>query len=119
VIDFHGHPKGGLTVEQALIHGRQNGYNFGLASNCGLNFPITDDSSLYAYYDELQDEPAFKVMQCEGREWVKLFTPEPVALFDYIFSDGMTFTDYKGRRMRLWLNNEVFIDDEQQFMTSL
>ena len=119
VIDFHGHPKGGLTVEQALIHGRQNGYNFGLASNCGLNFPITDDSSLYAYYDELKDEPAFKVMQCEGREWVKLFTPEPVALFDYIFSDGMTFTDYKGRRMRLWMKDEVFIDDEQQFMDQL
>lgn len=119
VIDFHGHPKGGLTVDQALQHGQQNGYNFGLASNCGLNFPITNDSTLYAYYNELKAEPAFKAMQCEGREWVTLFSPEPIGLFDYIFSDGMTFTDYKGRRMRLWMNNEVFIDDDQQFMDQL
>jgi histidinol phosphatase-like PHP family hydrolase len=42
-----------------------------------------------------------------------------MAKADYIFTDSMTWTDDKGRRMRLWMPNEVFIDDEQQFMDTL
>ena len=58
-------------------------------------------------------------MQCEGREWVTLFTPEAVAGFDYIFTDAMTWTDDKGRRMRLWMPDETFVDNDQQFMDML
>ncbi|MBN2482364.1 MAG: DUF1080 domain-containing protein [Bacteroidales bacterium] len=119
VIDFHGHLKGGLTMEHVCEHSRNHGYNYGIAANCGLNFPITDDSSLYAYYDEISEEPVFKVMQCEGREWVTLFSEEPVSTFDYIFSDAMTFTDHKGRRMQLWMRNQVVVESEDQFMDML
>jgi hypothetical protein len=119
VIDYHGHLKGGLTVDQMIYHGRVNGYNYGIAPNCGLNFPVTNDSALVAYYDEMKAEPVFKAMQCEGREWVTLFSPKPVSNFDYIFTDGMTWTDYKGRRMRLWMPEETFVDNEQQFMDML
>ncbi|HPR84678.1 MAG TPA: hypothetical protein PLG33_01430, partial [Prolixibacteraceae bacterium] len=63
--------------------------------------------------------PIFRGMQAEGREWITLFSPEAVARFDYIFTDGMTWTDHKGRRMRLWIPEETFIDDEQQFMDEL
>ena len=58
-------------------------------------------------------------MQCEGREWVTLFSPNAVARFDYIFTDAMTWTDNKGRRMRLWIPEETFVDNEQQFMDML
>jgi len=58
-------------------------------------------------------------MQAEGREWVTLFSPEAVSKFDYVFTDGMTWTDHKGRRMRLWIPAESFVDDEQQFMDEL
>ena len=58
-------------------------------------------------------------MQCEGREWVTLFTPQAVAGFDYIFTDAMTWTDNKGRRMRLWMPDETFVDNDQQFMDML
>lgn len=119
VIDFHGHLKGGLTMAQACEYGRNHGFNYGIAANCGLNFPVTDDSSLYAYYNEISEEPVFKAMQCEGREWVTLFSAEPVSLFDYIFSDAMTFTDHRGRRMRLWMPNEVVVESEEQFMNML
>jgi len=119
VIDFHGHLKGGLTVEQISRHGRMNGYNYGIAPNCGLNFPVTDDSSLLAYYAEIEREPVFKAMQCEGREWITLFTPDAIAKYDYIFTDAMTWTDHKGRRMRLWMPEETFVDDEQKFMDML
>ena len=119
VIDFHGHLKGGLTVEQVSAHGRLHGYNYGLAPNCGLNFPVTNDSSLRAWYNEMEPEPVFKAMQCEGREWVTLFSPDAIALYDYIFTDAMTWTDHKGRRMRLWIPEETFVDNEQQFMDML
>ena len=119
VIDFHGHLKGGLTVEQISRHGRINGYNYGIAPNCGLNFPVTNDSSLLAYYAEIESEPVFKAMQCEGREWITLFTPDAIAKYDYIFTDAMTWTDHKGRRMRLWIPEETFVDDAQRFMDML
>jgi hypothetical protein len=119
VIDFHGHLKGGLTVEQVCQHGRTFGYNYGIAPNCGLNFPVTNDSALLAYYNEMAPEPVFKAMQCEGREWITLFTPPVISKYDYIFTDAMTWTDHKGRRMRLWMPEETFVDNEQQFMDML
>jgi len=119
LIDFHGHLKGGLTMDQACQHARDNGYNYGIAANCGLKFPVTNDSTLNAYLDGIIQEPVFKVMQCEGREWVTLFSPKAVARFDYIFTDAMTWTDNKGRRMRLWMPEETFVDNEQQFMDML
>ncbi|HEY3388718.1 MAG TPA: family 16 glycoside hydrolase, partial [Prolixibacteraceae bacterium] len=119
LIDFHGHLKGGLTMDQACQHARDNGYNYGIAANCGLKFPVTSDSTLNAYLDGISSEPVFKVMQAEGREWVTLFTPAAVARFDYIFTDAMTWTDNKGRRLRLWIPEETFVEDEQGFMDML
>ena len=37
-------------------------------------------------------------------------------MFDYVFTDAMTFTDAKGRRNRIWLKDETWIDNEYQFM---
>ncbi|HJZ41479.1 MAG TPA: family 16 glycoside hydrolase [Bacteroidales bacterium] len=119
VIDYHGHLKGGLTVEQVSQHGMTNGYNYGISPNCGLNFPVTNDSSLIAYFIDIENEPVFKAMQCEGREWITLFTPDAIARYDYIFTDAMTWTDHKGRRLRLWIPEETFVDNEQQFMDML
>lgn len=84
----------------------------------GLKFPVTDDASLKSYMDTVQTKPRCG-MQVEGREWATLFSPEAVAKFDYVFTDGMTWTDYKGRRMRLWIPEETFVDDEQKFMDEL
>ena len=35
---------------------------------------------------------------------------------DYVFTDAMTFTDKRGKRIRLWIRKEVQIDDKQDFM---
>ncbi len=119
LIDFHVHLKGGLTMDQVCQHARENGFCYGVAANCGLKFPVTNDSTLNSYLKSIQKEPVFKAMQCEGREWVTLFSPEAVAGFDYIFTDAMTWTDNKGRRLRLWMPDETFVDDDQQFMDML
>jgi len=39
-----------------------------------------------------------------------------IAKFDYVFTDAMTFTDKRGKRIRLWIRDEVQIDDKQDFM---
>lgn len=119
LIDYHIHLKGGLTMDQATQHSRESGLNYGVAANCGLKFPVTNDSTLNLYLKSIEKEPVFKAMQCEGREWVTLFSPEAVAGFDYIFTDAMTWTDQKGRRMRLWMPDETFVDNNQQFMEML
>jgi hypothetical protein len=119
LVDYHVHLKGGLTIEQACENSRKLGINYGITPNCGLKFPVTDDQSLNAYLDTVQTQPIFCGMQAEGREWVTLFSPEAIAKFDYVFTDGMTWTDHKGRRMRIWIPEEVFVDDEQIFMDEL
>ena len=59
-------------------------------------------------------------MQAEGREWMQMFTRKAVGLFDYIFTDSMTWTDNHGKRMRTWMPNEVgTIADPQEFMDTL
>jgi hypothetical protein len=119
VIDLHVHLKGGLTIEQAIENSLKLGINYGIAPNCGLKFPVTDDASLYAYMDTVKSQPIFRGMQAEGREWVTLFSPKAIAEFDYVFTDAMTWTDHKGRRLRLWIPEETFVDDEQVFMDEL
>jgi histidinol phosphatase-like PHP family hydrolase len=59
-------------------------------------------------------------MQAEGREWTQMFSRGVAARFDYIFTDSMTWTDNRGKRMRLWLPDEVgTIADPQEFMDTL
>ena len=116
LIDYHIHLKGGLTLEQALEQSRAAGITYGIAENCGLGFPVTNDEQLKQSFDRLEGRPVLKAMQAEGREWVNMFSPELIAKFDYVFSDALTFHDKQGRRIRLWMADEVFIDDEQEFM---
>ncbi len=116
VVDLHGHLKGGLTIAQALEWSRQTGIFYGIAPNCGVGFSITNDAGIHQYLREMRGQPVFLGMQAEGREWVRLFSPEAVARFDYVFSDAMTFTDQTGQRTRLWINDEVRISDKQAFM---
>ena len=119
LVDYHIHLKGGLTLDDLAENSQRLGINYGVAPNCGLYFPVTDDESLYAYMNEVKGSPTYKGMQAEGREWVTLFSPEAVAEFDYVFTDAMTFTDKKGRRNRIWIPEEVWVDDKQQFMDDL
>ncbi len=118
-VDFHVHLKGGLTIDEVVENSQRLGINYGVAPNCGLHFPVTNDSTLYEYIRRVAGSPTFKGMQAEGREWIKLFSPEAIAKFDYVFTDAMTFTDRKGRRNRIWIPEEVWVDDKQQFMDDL
>ncbi len=101
MVDFHVHLKSGLTLEQALAKSRRDGIQYGIAVNCGKGFPIENDDGARQFADSMKGQPIF-------------------ALFDYIFTDSMTWTDNRGKRMRLWMPNEVgAIADPQEFMDTL
>jgi hypothetical protein len=120
VINLHTHLKGGLTLEEALAQSRVTGVFFGLAVNCGLNFAVTNDACVKAALEPFKGQPVFVGMQAEGREWVKMFSREAISQFDYVITDAMTIVDDLGRRMRLWINDEVpRIEDKQAFMDML
>ena len=117
LVDYHVHLKGGLTIEQALANSRRLGINYGIAINCGLGFPVHSDDSVRDYLKSMEGQPCYVALQGEGREWMTLASPESVARFDYCFTDAMTFTDDNGKRMRIWINEELGeIKDKQAFM---
>jgi hypothetical protein len=120
LVDLHAHLKGGLTVDQVLALSRATGMFLGLAANCGKGFPIQTDADAAAWVDSLKGQPVFVAMQAEGREWVDMFSKQTRARFDYVFTDGMTWTNPAGRRMRLWVPEETEVGpDEQAFMDLL
>jgi hypothetical protein len=116
LVDYHVHLKGGLTLDEAIEISKKNGVKFGIAQNCGLGFPVTDDEGARRFIKELRNKPVYVGMQAEGREWLKLFSKEVIVEFDYVLTDALTFTDNDSRRTRLWMKDEVHIDDKQAFM---
>ncbi|MDR2496883.1 MAG: DUF1080 domain-containing protein [Tannerellaceae bacterium] len=116
VLDYHVHLKGGLTTEDAAALSRQTGVNYAIAPNCGVGFPITDDAGVMAFLDEMRSQPFILAMQAEGREWIETFSQGVRDEFDYVFTDALTFSDNKGRRSRIWIPEETWIEDEQQYM---
>ena len=109
VIDYHVHLKG-FTMEYAHGMSMNYGINYGIAPNCGIGFPITDDAGVREFVESTKHLPFYFGMQGEGREWPATFSAESRHLFDYVFTDAMTFTDHKGRRTRTWIPTETFID---------
>ncbi|HVN58679.1 MAG TPA: hypothetical protein VMT63_10300 [Bacteroidales bacterium] len=120
LVDLHVHIKGDLTIEKAIEKSKQDNIEYGIAVNCGIGFPVHSDHGIDSFLLVMKKYPQFYVgMQAEGREWVKLFSKGAISKFDYVFTDGMTFTDEKGRRNRIWIKEETWIDDEQKFMDYL
>jgi len=120
ITDLHVHLKGNLTIEDAAAKSKAENIDYGIAVNCGIGFPVHNDSQIDSVLATFKDYPQFYVaMQAEGREWVNTFSKESVNKFDYVFTDAMTFTDEKGRRNRIWVPQETWIDDEEQFMDYL
>ena len=117
VVDYHVHLKGGLTLDQALANSHRLGIFYGIAINCGLGFPVHSDASVQDYLATMKGAACYVALQGEGREWMTLTNPESIARFDYCFTDAMTFTDDHGKRMRIWLPEEIgVIPDAQEFM---
>jgi len=118
--DLHIHLKGGFRIEDAVVKSINENIRYGIVTNCGIGFPVHNDSQIDSVIASFKNYPQFLLgMQAEGREWLNNFSKESMSKFDYVFTDGMTFTDAKGRRNRIWIKDETWIDNEEEFMDYL
>ena len=120
LVDLHVHLKGGLSMETAMENAREYGFTYGFAVNCGKGMTVQTNGELKEYLDAYTRPPqTWHGMQAEGREWLDTFSAEEISRFDYIFTDAMTWTNDKGKRMRLWSPEETEVGDPQKFMDQL
>jgi histidinol phosphatase-like PHP family hydrolase len=120
ITDLHIHLKGGFRIEDAVLKSKNENIRYGIVTNCGIGFPVHNDSQIDSVITSFKNYPQFLLgMQAEGREWLKNFSKESMSKFDYVFTDGMTFIDAKGRRNRIWIKDETWIDNEEEFMDYL
>lgn len=118
--DLHIHCKGGFTLDDAVIKSKKENIKYGVVTNVGVGFPVHTNSQIDSVINSLKNYPMFlKGMQAEGREWLNNFSKTSYSRFDYVFTDAMTFTDAKGRRNRIWIKEETWIDNEEEFMNYL
>ena len=118
--DYHVHVKGGLTIEDAVRRSKADRITYGVAINGGLGQPAAGDADAEAFLAAMRPHPVYVALQAEGREWVRHFSTRTLEKFDYLFTDAMTWTDDSGRRMRLWMADEVgTIADSGRFMDML
>ena len=87
ITDLHIHLKGRLTIEDAAKKSEEEKIEYGIAVNCGLGFPVHNDSQIDSVLQIFIDYPQFYIgMQAEGREWVDIFSKETRVKFDYVFA---------------------------------
>ena len=120
LVDYHVHLKGDLDTDSLLAKAREYGFTYGIAFNSGLLNMLPDENSVREFLRKYKKIPGtYLAMQAEGREWMDLFTRESIEQFDYVITDSMTVTDFNGRRMRLWMENETEVGDPEEFMEML
>ncbi len=120
LLDLHVHMKGGLTAEEIMKVGREYGFSYGIAMNCGLKMGFETDAEVTEFFKNYRKPPhSYIAMQAEGREWVDMFSKESVNKFDYVFTDAMTWTNRNGKRMRTWIPEETEVGDPEDFMDQL
>ena len=111
VIDYHIHWPVNLGLKAAIERSLADGFEFGIAANCGIGFRTTNNEQIKALFEyDFTAPPLFYAMQGEGREWPGIFSKEAREMFDYVFTDALTFHDHKGRRTQLWITNTIFMD---------
>jgi hypothetical protein len=47
ITDLHIHLKGDFTIEDAVIKSKAENISYGIVINCGLNFPVHQDSQIF------------------------------------------------------------------------
>jgi hypothetical protein len=81
---------------------------------------VENDEGARRFHESMKGQPVFLAMQAEGREWMQMFTRKSVGLFDYVFTDSMTWTDNRGKRnAHVAAGGVGTIADPQEFMDTL
>ncbi|MCU0247283.1 MAG: DUF1080 domain-containing protein [Bryobacter sp.] len=109
LVDYHVHFHGELGLREALEQSRRDGIGFGFAVNCGRQSSTRTDAAALAFLEAVSGQPAFAGMQGEGGDWMSVFARSTCARFDYLFNDGLIWTNPGDARMwrRIYRTEEV------------
>jgi len=89
LVNLQTHLTAGLALDQIQAIRNQTGLFAGVVVAGGAERAIHDDATARAAVAAMKDEPAFLGLQVQGSEWMKLFSPEARAAFDYILADSV------------------------------
>ncbi len=113
---YHVHVTRNFDVDDAVELSKELGVKFGVVDNFGRHYWNYSDEHVKQYLQRLEGKAVYKGIQAEGRDWMRVFSKELLSELDFILADGMTFPNTNGTYSRLWVDNEVRIDDVQFFM---
>ncbi len=107
-VDLHAH-LGTIKPADAAAISQKLDVRFGLTGE-GSN-----DKALEAFVQLTEDQRMWRGLQVRvNTEWRKNISPQTLARFDYVMSDGLTFPD-NGRVIPIWSTQQTFADP-QDFM---
>jgi len=107
LVDWHVHLKPGLGVKEALEKSKRDGIYYGIAANCGRQSQYNTEAGALGFIDSVRGHAAYVGMQAEGADWMKIFGAKVTDRVDFIFNDGMIWTDDSGRWTRLYRPQDI------------
>ena len=116
LIDYHVHPNGILSIEDAAENFKSKNMKFGIVEHPGRRTNIFDDSSLASYIQRIHSFGAFAGLQPIAPNWHEVFSSEAISKLDYVLMDAMEIPDGKGNREKIWeqrfvlYNKSTFMD---------
>jgi len=116
LVDFHVHPNGNLTIEEAVANLKSRHMQCGIAEHPGRRANIVDDKSLLDYVERIHGFDAFAGLQPIDPGWHDMFSSEAIGKLDYVIMDALVIPDGKGRLERIWeqrfvlYNRSTFMD---------
>ena len=116
VADFHVHLSNTLSIDQALLLGKERGVQIGIVEHPGPGFPINSDADLKKYIDGLRKYPVRIGLQPVYAGWSKSFSKPVLDQLDYILMDANTLPRPGGGWLAIW-QIDTMVDDGEEFMT--
>ena len=113
--DLHCHLTPSFTIDQVMEISRRTGVQFGIMVNPGG--AVSDDEGLRRFVESLKPYPVYCGLQPMSPGWSRNFSPNAIALVDYVLMDPQTIPNGNryGETLRIW-NFDTYVDDPQAFM---
>lgn len=116
IIDYHIHLRGGMTAEKALERQKLTGYRCAVLRNIGRGWPIENETQLREFIESTKGSGLLIGLQVNDRDWHKQMPEELLSKIDYFLGDTMIMADESGKEIRLWMTDQVKIDDPEEWM---
>lgn len=115
LMDLHVHLTPTFTIDHVMEISRKTGVQFGIMVNPGG--AVHDDASLKQFIDSLRPYPVYRGLQPMSPGWSSSFSPQTIAMLDYVEMDPQTIPNGNayGETLRIW-NFDTYVDDPEKFM---